>query len=141
MPRYGFLPWADPRMVATVDAIQRNLTRDGLVLRYAVGAEGTNVDGIHGEEGAFLACSFWLADALHGIGRTDEAAELFDRLLSLRNDVGLLSEEYDPITGRHLGNTPQALSHAGLVTTALHLAKPTATTVQHHPPTCQEAAS
>ncbi|MFC5263225.1 glycoside hydrolase family 15 protein [Kribbella qitaiheensis] len=141
MPRYGFLPWADPRMVATVDAIQRNLTRDGLVLRYAVGAEGTNVDGIHGEEGAFLACSFWLADALHGIGRTDEAAELFDRLLSLRNDVGLLSEEYDPITGRHLGNTPQALSHAGLVTTALHLAKPTATTVQHHPPTWQEAAS
>ena len=100
-----------------------------------------NSDGIHGEEGAFLACSFWLADALHGIGRTDEAAELFDRLLSLRNDGGLLSEEYAPITGRHLGNTPQALSHAGLVTTALHLAKPTATTVQHHPPTWQEAAS
>ena len=141
MPRYGFLPWADARMVATVDAIQGSLTRDGLVLRYAVGAEGTNVDGIHGEEGAFLACSFWLADALHGIGRTDEAAELFDRLLSLRNDVGLLSEEYDPITGRHLGNTPQALSHAGLVTTALHLANPTATAVQHRPPTWQEAAS
>ncbi|TCC08705.1 glycoside hydrolase family 15 protein [Kribbella soli] len=141
MPRYGFLPWADPRMVATVDAIQKDLTRDGLVLRYAVGTEGTNVDGVHGEEGAFLACSFWLADALHGIGRTDEAAELFDRLLSLRNDVGLLSEEYDPSTGRHLGNTPQAFSHAGLITTALHLAEPTATTVQHHPPTWQEAVS
>ncbi|TCM46920.1 glycoside hydrolase family 15 protein [Kribbella sp. VKM Ac-2568] len=126
MPRYGFLPWADPRMVDTVDAIQRDLTRNGLVLRYAVGNEGTNVDGVHGEEGAFLACSFWLVDALHGIGRTDDAAELFDRLLSLRNDVGLLSEEYDPITGRHLGNTPQALSHAGLVTTALHLATPSA---------------
>lgn len=140
MPRYGFLPWADPRMVATVDAIQRDLTRDGLVVRYAVGNDGTNVDGVPGEEGAFLACSFWLADALHGIGRTEEAGELFDRLLSLRNDVGLLSEEYDPITGQHLGNTPQALSHAGLVTTALHLAHPTASTMQEDWPTRQEAA-
>jgi GH15 family glucan-1,4-alpha-glucosidase len=141
MPRYGFLPWADPRIVATVDAIQKDLTHNGLVLRYAVGNEGTNVDGVHGEEGAFLACSFWLVDALHGIGRTDEAAEFFDRLLSLRNDVGLLSEEYDPTTRRHLGNTPQALSHAGLVTTALHLANPTATTVERQLPTWQEAAS
>lgn len=86
-------------------------------------------------------CSFWLVDALHGIDRTDDAAELFDRLLSLRNDVGILSEEYDPITGRHPGNTQQALSHAGLVTTPLHLANPSATTVQHQLPAWQEATS
>jgi GH15 family glucan-1,4-alpha-glucosidase len=121
MPRYGFLPWTDPRMVETVDTIQRDLTQHGLVRRYAVTNDGPNIDGVHGDEGVFLACSFWLADALHGIGRTDEAAELFERLLSLRNDVGILSEEYDPATGRHLGNTPQAFSHAGVVTTALML--------------------
>ncbi|MFG1817660.1 glycoside hydrolase family 15 protein [Kribbella sp. NPDC049174] len=121
MPRYGFLSWDDPRMVATVDAIQRELTDHGLVLRYAVNDDGHNVDGIPGSEGTFLATSFWLADALHGIGRVDEAAELFERLLTLRNDVGLLSEEYDPRTGRHLGNTPQAFSHAGLITTAVTL--------------------
>ena len=121
MPRYGFLPWGDPRMEATVDAIQYDLSAHGLVRRYAVSDEGYNVDGVPGGEGAFVATSFWLADALHWIGRTDEATELFERLLSLRNDVGLLSEEYDPKTGRHLGNTPQALSHAGLITTALTL--------------------
>lgn len=129
MPRYGFLPWADARVVQTIDAIKAGLTRDGLVLRYAVGDEGTNVDGIHGDEGAFLACSFWLADALHGIGRTNEAVALFERLLSLRNDVGILSEEYDTITGGHLGNTPQAFSHAGLVTTAVHLTNQPAATL------------
>ena len=123
LPRYGFLPWTDPRMVSTVDAVQAHLTRDGLVLRYDVGARQPNCDGIQGNEGAFLACSFWLADALHGIGRIDEAEALFDRLLSLRNDVGLLSEEYDVATGHHLGNTPQAFSHAGVVTTALHLSR------------------
>ncbi|TCO42372.1 GH15 family glucan-1,4-alpha-glucosidase [Kribbella antiqua] len=123
LPRYGFLPWTDSRMVSTVDAIQANLTRDGLIMRYAVGARQPNCDGIQGNEGVFLACSFWLTDALHGIGRTDEAEALFDRLLSLRNDVGLLSEEYDVATGHHLGNTPQAFSHAGLVTTALHLSR------------------
>jgi GH15 family glucan-1,4-alpha-glucosidase len=121
MPRYGFLPWGDPRIEATVDAIQYDLSAHGLVRRYAVSDEGHNVDGVPGGEGAFVATSFWLADALHWIGRTDEATELFERLLSLRNDVGLLSEEYDPKTGRHLGNTPQALSHAGLITTALTL--------------------
>jgi GH15 family glucan-1,4-alpha-glucosidase len=126
LPRYGFLPWTDPRMISTVDAIQTQLTRNGLVLRYAAEAGQPNCDGIHGGEGAFLACSFWLADALHGIGRTNEAEALFDRLLSLRNDVGLLSEEYDIATGHHLGNTPQAFSHAGVVTTALHLS--------HHQP-------
>ncbi len=121
MPRYGFLSWDDARMVSTVDAIQSDLTDHGLVLRYAVSDDGHNVDGVPGSEGAFLATSFWLADALHGVGRTGEATELFERLLSLRNDVGLLSEEYDPRTGRHLGNTPQAFSHAGLITTALAL--------------------
>ncbi|MFG1819648.1 glycoside hydrolase family 15 protein [Kribbella sp. NPDC049174] len=121
LPRYGLLQWTDPRMVATVEAIQRDLTDHGLVLRYAVSDDGHNVDGVPGSEGTFLAASFWLADALHGIGRGNEATELFERLLSLRNDVGLLSEEYDPRAGCHLGNTPQALSHAGLVTTAVTL--------------------
>ena len=120
MPRYGFLPWNDERMVTTVDAIQQDLTDHGLVLRYAT-EERHNVDGVPGSEGTFLATSFWLADALHGIGRTDEAIELFERLLSIRNDVGLLSEEYDPATGHQLGNTPQAFSHAGLITTAVTL--------------------
>ncbi|MFC7362210.1 glycoside hydrolase family 15 protein [Nocardioides astragali] len=123
MPHYGFLPWDDPRMMATVDAIQSDLTLHGLVLRYAVTDGGHNVDGLPGSEGAFLAASFWLADALQGQGRTEEATELFKRLLSLRNDVGLLSEEYDPSTARHLGNTPQAFSHASLVITALSLSK------------------
>jgi GH15 family glucan-1,4-alpha-glucosidase len=140
MPRYGFLPWTDPRIVATVEAIQTNLTRDGLVLRYAVDNDGTNVDGIPGDEGAFVACSFWLADALHGIGRTDEATALFDRLLSLRNDVGLLSEQYDPISRRHLGNTPQAFSHAGIITTALQLSTRSAAALQPALPTWAEAA-
>jgi len=128
MPRYGFLRWNDERMIATVDAIQQNLTDHGLVLRYAVADGRPNVDGVPGSEGTFLATSFWLADALHGIGRTGEAIDLFERLLSLRNDVGLLSEEYDPATGRHLGNTPQAFSHAGLITTALTLTAADAST-------------
>jgi GH15 family glucan-1,4-alpha-glucosidase len=121
MPRYGLLPWGDERMIRTVEAIQQDLTEDGLVRRYAVDDGRHNVDGVPGGEGTFLATSFWLADSLHGIGRTAEAIDLFERLLSLRNDVGLLSEQYDPTTGRHLGNTPQAFSHAGLVTTALAL--------------------
>jgi GH15 family glucan-1,4-alpha-glucosidase len=128
MPRYGFLPWDDERMITTVDAIQRDLTDHGLVLRYAVTEGRANVDGVPGSEGSFVATSFWLADALHGIGRTDEAIDLFERLLTLRNDVGLLSEEYDPTTGRQLGNTPQAFSHAGLITTALTLSAANAST-------------
>jgi GH15 family glucan-1,4-alpha-glucosidase len=95
------------------------------VLRYRTDAdprgETGTVDGLPGEEGAFLACSFWLADALALTGRHDEARELFERLLDLRNDVGLLSEEWDPKARRHLGNTPQAFSHVGLVNTALAL--------------------
>ncbi|HEU5128724.1 MAG TPA: glycoside hydrolase family 15 protein [Glycomyces sp.] len=120
IPQTGFLPWNDPRMVGTVDAVQRELMRDGYLLRYDTEADG-GVDGLPGEEGAFLACSFWLVDALHGIGRSTEARDLFERLLAVRNDLGLLSEEFDPRTGRQLGNTPQAYSHVGLVNSARHL--------------------
>ena len=119
VPRVGFLPGDDPRVVATVDAIQRELTEDGLVLRYRNSAAD---DGLPGAEGVFLACSFWLVDALHGAGRRAEADALFERLLSCRNDVGLLSEEWDPAAGRQLGNTPQAFSHFGLVVSAVQLA-------------------
>jgi GH15 family glucan-1,4-alpha-glucosidase len=116
----GFLPWDDPRVVGTVDAVQRELSEDGLLLRYDTDADD-GVDGLPGDESTFLVCNFWLVDALHGIGRRDEAVALFERLLTLRNDLGLLSEEYDVRTGRHLGNTPQAFSHLGLVNSALRL--------------------
>ncbi|MDT0453479.1 glycoside hydrolase family 15 protein [Streptomyces hesseae] len=117
--RTGFLPPDDPRVVSTVDTVRRELTHHGLVRRHSV--EGEPVDGVPGTEGAFLACSFWLADALFLTGRTKEARELFERLLAVRNDVGLLAEEYDPEAGRQLGNFPQAFSHIGLVGTALLL--------------------
>jgi GH15 family glucan-1,4-alpha-glucosidase len=120
IPRVGFLPWSDPRVRGTVDAVRRELCSDGFVLRYRPEADG-GVDGLPGTEGAFLACTFWLADALHGIGRAAQARTLFERLLGLRNDVGLLSEEYDTATGRHLGNTPQAFSMEALVNTARQL--------------------
>jgi GH15 family glucan-1,4-alpha-glucosidase len=120
IPRVGFLPWDDQRVVGTVDAVQRELGQDGFVRRYRPGADG-EVDGLPGEEGAFLLCSFWLASALHGTGRRREARALFERLLEVRNDLGLLSEQYDTRAGRHLGNTPQAFSHVGLVSTAVHL--------------------
>ncbi|MFJ9036584.1 glycoside hydrolase family 15 protein [Streptomyces sp. NPDC102406] len=119
IPRVGFLPPDDPRVIGTVDAVREELARDGFVRRYS--ADDVTVDGLPGEEGAFLVCSFWLADALHMTGRTKEARELFERLVSLRNDVGLLAEEYDPVAGHQLGNFPQAFSHIGLVTTALTL--------------------
>ncbi len=123
IPRVGFLPWTDPRVVGTVEAVQRELSSDGFLLRYATdgGADGGSVDGLPGNEGAFLVCTFWLADALHGIGRHDEARTLFERLLGLRNDVGLLSEEYDTVARRQVGNTPQAFSMVGLVNTARQL--------------------
>jgi GH15 family glucan-1,4-alpha-glucosidase len=120
IPEVGFLPFDDPRVVGTIEAVQRELSSDGFLLRYRPESDG-GVDGLPGQEGAFLACTFWLADALHGIGRRDEAKELFERLLDLRNDVGMLSEEYDPATNRQLGNTPQAFSLVGLVNTARHL--------------------
>ncbi|MEU9639027.1 glycoside hydrolase family 15 protein [Streptomyces tendae] len=119
VPRVGFLPADDPRVVGTVDAVGAELTRDGLVRRYST--EGRQVDGLPGGEGTFLVCSFWYADALHATGRTKEARELFERLVGLANDVGLLAEEYDPVSGHQLGNFPQAFSHVGLVNTALAL--------------------
>lgn len=118
IPLVGFLPATDPRVRGTVEAIERHLTVDGLVLRYA---SETTLDGLPPGEGAFLACSFWLADNLILLGRVADARRLFDRLLALRNDVGLLSEEYDPHAKRLTGNFPQAFSHIGLVNTALNL--------------------
>ena len=118
IPRVGFLAPTDPRVLGTIAAIQKELTEDGFVKRY----ETTDSDdGLPGGEGLFLACSFWLVDALQLAGRRTEATQLFNRLLALRNDVGLLSEEWDPKAGRQLGNTPQAFSHFPLVTSALAL--------------------
>jgi GH15 family glucan-1,4-alpha-glucosidase len=122
IPLVGFLPASDPRMKATVAAIQRELVVDGLVHRYP--AEGSaEVDGLPPGEGSFLACSFWLADNLALMGRRDEAYAIFERLLELRNDVGLLAEQYDPSTGHQLGNFPQAFSHVALVNTARNLSE------------------
>jgi GH15 family glucan-1,4-alpha-glucosidase len=115
----GFLPGNDPRVTGTVEAIRRELMADGLVKRYRTD-DGS--DGLPPGEGAFLACSFWLADNLVLQGRREEAREIFERLLALRNDVGLLSEEYEPETKRFLGNFPQAFSHIALINTATNLA-------------------
>jgi GH15 family glucan-1,4-alpha-glucosidase len=120
IPLVGFLPPSDPRIVSTVNAIQSHLMVDGLVRRYHT---HRTKDGLPAGEGAFLACSFWLADALMLLGRREEARVLFERLLSLRNDVGLLSEEYDPVARRMLGNFPQAFSHVAIINTAHNLAK------------------
>ncbi|AWI32941.1 glycoside hydrolase family 15 protein [Streptomyces sp. ICN441] len=120
IPRVGFLPPEDPRVVGTVDAVRAGLSRDGLVDRYST--KGPSVDGLPGREGTFLVCSFWMVDALRATGRVEEAKDLFERLLELRNDVGLLAEEYDPVARRQLGNFPQAFSHVGLVGSALALA-------------------
>ena len=118
----GFLAADDPRVVSTMKVLQRDLLQDGFLRRYEQPAGGTSaVDGLAGSEGAFLACSFWLANALELSGRHEQAIELFERLLALRNDVGLLSEEYDPRYGRLVGNMPQAFSHVPLVQTALNL--------------------
>jgi GH15 family glucan-1,4-alpha-glucosidase len=119
LPLVGFLPPEDPRIRGTVRAAQEQLSYEGFVLRYP--SEQT-VDGLPAGEGAFLPCSFWLVDALTLDGRHDEAAELFERLLGVRNDLGLLAEEYDPAKGRLLGNFPQAFSHIALVNSALNLA-------------------
>jgi GH15 family glucan-1,4-alpha-glucosidase len=118
MPLVGFLPPEDARVRGTVTAIQRELMHDGLVRRYI---PRTSVDGLPPGEGAFLLCTFWLADNLELLGRHDEAVRTFERVLQLRNDVGLLSESYDPVLGRMLGNFPQAFSHVGLVNTARNL--------------------
>jgi GH15 family glucan-1,4-alpha-glucosidase len=122
MPLVGFLPADDPRMVGTVEAIQRELMRDGLVERYRADDENVGVDGLPPGEGVFLPCSFWLAAVLSRQGRRDEAVELFERLLSLRNDLGLISEEYDTERKQLVGNFPQAFTHMTLVETAYTLA-------------------
>lgn len=122
IPRTGFLPPDDPRVIGTVDAVRRELsTEDGLVYRYPTCGEDVGVDGLTGDEGAFFLCNFWLVDGLALTGRPDEARALFERLLALRNDLGLLAEEYDPVQQRQLGNFPQAFSHMGLIQSALLL--------------------
>ena len=120
MPCTGFLPASDPRVRATVEAIQHYLTVDGLVLRYRARRK---IDGLPPGEGVFLACSFWLADALCLLGRAGEARALFERLTTLCNDVGLLAEEYHPMLRRQFGNFPQAFSHVALVNTAMNLSQ------------------
>ncbi|MBV2356604.1 glycoside hydrolase family 15 protein [Streptomyces sp. J2-1] len=122
IPQMGFLPPDDKRVIGTIEAIQRELsTSDGFILRYPTEGDSEGVDGLPGDEGAFLACSFWMADDLAMIGRVDEARKLFEKLLALRNDLGLLAEEWDPRLQRQVGNFPQAFSHVPLIDTALRL--------------------
>ena len=118
IPRAGFLPATDPRVLGTIAAVRRDLSEGDLVKRYQTTETD---DGVKGGEGLFIACSFWLVDALHASGQERDAIDLFERLLLLRNDVGLLSEEWDPAAQRQLGNTPQAFSHFALVVSALQL--------------------
>ncbi len=118
IPRVGFLPATDPRVLGTIAAVRRELGEGDLVRRYQTAETD---DGVKGSEGLFIACSFWLVDALHASGQERDATDLFERLLLLRNDVGLLSEEWDPAARRQLGNTPQAFSHFALVISALQL--------------------
>lgn len=122
IPQMGFLPPDDKRVIGTIEAIQRELsTEDGFILRYPTEGDEAGVDGLAGDEGAFLACSFWMADDLAMIGRVDEARQLFEKLLALRNDLGLLAEEWDSNLQRQVGNFPQAFSHVPLIDTALRL--------------------
>jgi GH15 family glucan-1,4-alpha-glucosidase len=120
LPLVGFLPVSDPRMRGTIEAVERELLQDGLVLRYRTRESG--VDGLPAGEGVFLPCSFWLADCYELLGRHEDAHALLDRLLGLANDVGLLAEEYDPVAKRLLGNFPQAFTHLALVNTAFNVA-------------------
>jgi GH15 family glucan-1,4-alpha-glucosidase len=120
IPVVGFLPPTDPRVRGTVDQIEKRLLVDGLVLRYD--SEKTD-DGLPGGEGAFVACSFWLADNYMLVGRHDDARKMFQRLLALRNDLGLLAEEYDPRAKRQVGNFPQAFSHVALIDSAFNLSR------------------
>jgi GH15 family glucan-1,4-alpha-glucosidase len=123
IPLVGFLPATDERVVGTVRAIEKELMRGGFVERYRADEENADVDGLPPGEGAFLPCSFWLAAVLHQQGRHDDAVELYERLLGLRNDLGLISEEYDPERGRLVGNFPQAFTHIGIVETAFTLSR------------------
>jgi GH15 family glucan-1,4-alpha-glucosidase len=123
IPLVGFLPATDPRVVSTVAAVERDLMRDGFVERYRADTENTGVDGLPPGEGVFLPCSFWLVAVLAQQGRLDDALRLYERLLALRNDVGLISEEYDTERRRLVGNFPQAFTHLALVETAFTLAR------------------
>jgi GH15 family glucan-1,4-alpha-glucosidase len=125
MPLVGFLPATDERVVGTVRAIEEELFTTGFVERYRADEENADIDGLPPGEGAFLPCSFWLAAVWHQQGRCDEAVALYERLLSLRNDLGLISEEYDAERGRLVGNFPQAFTHIGIVETAFTLSRPT----------------
>jgi len=129
MPRVGFIPAQDARMRSTVDAIRRSLDYHGFLRRYQT---AEHIDGLPPGEGVFLPCSFWLCDNLALCGEHTAAVELFERLIGVRNDVGLLAEEYDPVSRRFLGNFPQAMSHVALVNTALNLA------TGEHPPTSRK---
>jgi len=120
MPLVGFLPAGDRRMRATIEAIESDLKVDGLVRRYQT---ETGHDGLPGPEGAFLPCSFWLVDNLALLGRKDDATVLFEQLLGIANDVGLMAEEYDPNAGRMLGNFPQAFTHVALINSARNLSR------------------
>jgi pentatricopeptide repeat protein len=122
MPIFGFLPATDERMLSTIEAIAHDLTEDGLVLRYRSQA-GMNADGLSGEEGTFVICSFWLVSALAKAGEVDRAEKLFDKLVAYSNDLGLLAEEIDTSNGELLGNFPQAFSHIGLITAAWEIDK------------------
>jgi GH15 family glucan-1,4-alpha-glucosidase len=128
IPLVGFLPAHDPRVLGTVQAIESRLVQDGLVRRYETESD---VDGLPPGEGAFLLCTFWLADTLALQGRRDEARAIFERLLALRNDVGLLSEQYDCGRHRQVGNFPQAFSHVGLINTARNLSRPDGPAQRH----------
>ncbi len=120
IPLVGFLPPDDPRVRGTVEAIERHLTRDAFVARYLTIPD---VDGLPPGEGAFLLCSFWLADNLALLGRHDDARRLFERLLEVRSETGLLAESYDLDARRLVGNYPQAFSHVGLINTAHNLSR------------------
>ncbi len=122
MPLVGFLPATDGRMRSTIEAIARDLTEDGLVLRYR-SEEGLNADGLRGEEGTFVICSFWLVSCLAQAGELERAEALFDRLTGYASDLGLLAEEIDTTSGEQLGNFPQAFSHVGLITAAYEIDK------------------
>ncbi len=113
---FGFLPSTDPRVVGTIEAIQKYLTRDGLLVRYNTSSK---VDGLPGDEGSFIACSYWLVHALNTIGRHEEARSLYQHLETLRNDVGLLAEEYSTQHKRMVGNFPQGLSHIAHISAAM----------------------
>jgi GH15 family glucan-1,4-alpha-glucosidase len=123
LPVVRFIAGDDPKMLGTIEAVEKDLLRDGLLLRYRT---ESGVDGLDGEEHPFLACSFWLVSAYALAGRVDDANALMDRLMTLPNDVGLLSEEYDVTTARMVGNFPQAFSHLALVTAAMNLRRATA---------------